>query len=93
MVADELEALEDLQADAASTSCAAAGRARASGSAASATAETRNDTASIRIANGAEMNWTRAPARPGPPISAIEELVASLLLASTTRSVPTSDGT
>ena len=56
-------------------------------------AETRNDTASTRIANGAETNWTRPPARPGPPISAIDELVASLLLASTTLSVPTSDGT
>ena len=56
-------------------------------------AETANDTASTRIANGALTSWTRPPARPGPPISAIDELVASLLLPSTTRSTPMSDGT
>ena len=57
------------------------------------TADTANDTASIRIANGALKNCTRAPASPGPPISASEELVASLLFPSTTRSTPISDGT
>ena len=56
-------------------------------------AETANETASTRIANGALTSWTRPPARPGPPISAIDELVASLLLPSTTRSTPISDGT
>ena len=34
-----------------------------------------------------------AAAKPGPPISASDELVASLLLPSTTRSTPMSDGT
>ena len=57
------------------------------------TADTANDTASIRIANGALTTWTSAPAIPGPPISASDELVASLLLPSTTRSTPISDGT
>ena len=56
-------------------------------------ADTANDTASTRIANGALKNWTRAPASPGPPISASDELVASLLFPSTTRSTPISDGT
>ena len=57
------------------------------------TADTAYDTASTRIANGALMSWTSAPAIPGPPISASEELVASLLLPSMTRSTPISDGT
>ena len=56
-------------------------------------AETANETASTRIANGAPTIWTSDPAIPGPPISAIDELVASLLLPSTTRSTPISDGT
>ena len=30
-------------------------------------AETRNDTASARIANGAVSSWTSRPASPGPP--------------------------
>ena len=55
--------------------------------------ETTNETASTRIANGAPISWTRPPPRPGPPISASDELVASLLLPSTTRSTPMSDGT
>ena len=57
------------------------------------TAETANESASTRIANGALTTWTSAPASPGPPISASDELVASLLLPSTTRSTPISDGT
>ena len=56
-------------------------------------AETTNETASTRIANGALTIWTSAPAKPGPPISAIDELVASLLFPSTTRSRPMSEGT
>ena len=56
------------------------------------TAETANEMASIRIANGALAIWTSVPAKLGPPISAIESLVASLLLPSTTRSTPISDG-
>src|SRR5258705_11751622 len=57
------------------------------------TAETTNENASMRIANGAPAICTSVPASPGPPISAIDELVASLLFASTTRSVPMRDGT
>ncbi len=57
------------------------------------TADTANETASTRIAKGALTTWTRAPASPGPPISARDELVASLLLPSTTRSTPISEGT
>ena len=57
------------------------------------TADTANEIASTRIAKGALTSWTSAPARPGPPISASEELVASLLLPSTTRSTPISEGT
>ncbi len=56
-------------------------------------AETTYETASTRIANGALTTWTSAPAMLGPPISAIDELVASLLFPSTTRSRPMSDGT
>jgi len=51
------------------------------------------ENASTKIANGALAICTSNPARPGPPISAIDELVASLLLPSTTRSVPMSEGT
>src|SRR5439155_861596 len=57
------------------------------------TADTTNDTASTRIANGALAICTSAPAKPGPPISAIDELVASLLLPSTRRSRPKRVGT
>src|SRR5207237_8003238 len=60
---------------------------------ASESADTRYDHASTRIANGALNNWTSAPAVLGPPTSAIEELIASLLFPSTTRSRPMSDGT
>src|SRR5207249_4203883 len=37
------------------------------------TADTTNETASARIANGALTNCTSAPANPGPPISASDE--------------------
>ena len=57
------------------------------------TADTANEMASTRIAKGALTTWTSAPASPGPPISAMDELVASLLLPSTTRSTPISEGT
>ena len=57
------------------------------------TAETMNEIASTRIANGALTSWTRPPAKLGPPISAIDELVASLLFPSTSRSRPMSVGT
>ena len=56
-------------------------------------ADTTNETASTSIANGAPTIWTSAPAKPGPPISAIDELIASLLFPSTSRSVPMSVGT
>jgi len=56
-------------------------------------AEITNEIASMRIAKGALTIWTSAPASPGPPISAIDELVASLLLPSMTRSRPISVGT
>ena len=56
-------------------------------------AEPTYEIASTRIANGAPMSCTRPPASPGPPISASDELVASLLLASTTWLTPMSDGT
>ena len=57
------------------------------------TAETTYEIASMRIANGAPITCTSAPASPAPPISASDELVASLLLPSTIRSTPMSDGT
>ena len=57
------------------------------------TAETTYETASTKMANGAPITCTSAPARPGPPISASDVLAASLLLPSMTRSTPMSDGT
>jgi len=59
----------------------------------SVTAEKTYETASTSIVNGAPMSYTSPPASPGPPISASDELAASLLLPSTTRSTPISDGT
>ena len=56
-------------------------------------AETTKEIASTKIASGGPISCTSPPARPGPPISARDELVASLLLPSTTRSTPISEGT
>lgn len=45
-------------------------------------AETKNETASARIATGAVSNWTSQPAMPKPLTSATAELAANLLLPS-----------
>ena len=55
-------------------------------------AENRKETASNRIAIGAVMSCTRTPVSPGPAISAIEMLSASLLLPSRIWSRATSAG-
>ena len=93
VAAHEPQALDDLAAGSAWRRPAAGAPAPGARMSSSEIAETANETASTRIANGALTSWTRPPARPGPPISASDELVASLLLPSTTRSTPISDGT
>jgi len=56
------------------------------------TAETTNVTASTAMAKGAVNNCTSQPATPNPPTSAVACVAASLLLASSSRSRPTTAG-
>src|SRR6266850_1043498 len=60
--------------------------------AATATAETTNDSASARIANGAVMSCTSSPPRLGPTTRATDSESASFAFASTSASRPTSAG-
>ena len=93
MEAHEAQALDDLAPDRRRGAPGRARRFRRPDEEQRDSGDRERDAASTRIANGALNSWTRPPARPGPPISAIDELVASLLLPSTTRSRPISDGT